>query len=63
MIRAVGEVQLGEVDAEARHPAQPECDPQWFAPEVAGRENGQHVDQHKQKAVITAIRKKLISCW
>lgn len=53
MIRAVREVQLCEIDSEASDPADPECNPQRLAPEVARHENRQeNVDEQEQDFVI-----------
>lgn len=55
VISAVGEVQLGEVDTEARHPAHPESDPQGLAPEVHRHQDGQqHADDDEKGSVVSA---------
>lgn len=55
VISAVCEVQLGEVDAEACHPAHPESDPQRLAPEVHRHQDGQqHADDHEKGSVVSA---------
>lgn len=55
MVGAVCEIQLGEIDQEACDEADPECDPQRFAPQVAWNESRkQNVDKQEKDFVVAA---------
>lgn len=54
MIRAIGEIQLSEVDGIATDENHPERDPQRFSPEEAGRKHSQHIQQHEETGIIPA---------
>lgn len=59
MVGAVGEVQLRKVDQKPGNEADPECDPQGFAPQVAWNESRkQNVDKQEKHLVVAA--KKII---
>lgn len=56
MVRAIREVELSEVDGKASDEADPEGDPQGFAPQVARREHRQCNVQKQEKNLVVAAK-------